>query len=225
MAPRIAPLTEILRLNTRLFRNCLEGVTDEKAATRPSASTNSAAFVAAHVAQSRFYLLTRLGTDQRNPIAAYLEGARGIDDVKRFPPLDEIQRAWTAASHALRDRLDRMTAAELDAPLASPFPLPVSNPTALSLLTFFVQHESYHIGQLALLRKHAGLMILRRTVLTSAAIILGMFGPLLAQEPVQRHTYVLVHGAWGAGWDWRPVSDILTSRGHRRGLSAGCWAD
>lgn len=157
MDPRIAPLTEILRLNTKLFRNCLEGVTDEKAAMRPSASTNSAAFVATHVTEARFYLPKVLGDEHPSPIAAYLEGARGIDDVKRFPPLAEIQRAWTTASHALRERLDRMTAAELDASIACPFPLPISDPTALSLLTFFVQHDSYHVGQLALLRKHAGL--------------------------------------------------------------------
>jgi uncharacterized damage-inducible protein DinB len=156
MDPRIVPLTEILRLNTKLFRNCLEGVTDEKAAMRPSASTNSAAFVAVHVTEARFFLLKMLGAEQASPIAAYLEGAGGIDDVKRFPSLDEIRRAWTTASHALRDRLDRMTAAELDASIASPFPLPMTNPTALSLLTFLVQHDSYHIGQLAFLRKHAG---------------------------------------------------------------------
>lgn len=98
-----------------------------------------------------------LGAEQPSPIAAYLEGARGIDDVEQFPPLVEIQRAWTTASHARRDRLDRMTAVELDAPIASPFPLPISNPTSLSLLTFLVQHDSYHIGQLAFLRKQAGL--------------------------------------------------------------------
>jgi hypothetical protein len=39
MDPRIAPLTEILRLNTRLFRNCLDGISDEMAVMRPSAST------------------------------------------------------------------------------------------------------------------------------------------------------------------------------------------
>lgn len=157
MDPRIPPLTEILRLNTRLFRNCLDGVTDEKAAMRPSASTNSAAFVAAHVVEARFFLLEMLGADEPSPLAPYLEGARSIDDVKGFPPLAEIQRAWTTASHALRNRLDNMTAAELDAPIVSPIPLPIRDPTALSLLTFFVQHDSYHIGQLALLRKHAGL--------------------------------------------------------------------
>jgi len=36
--------------------------------------------------------------------------------------------------------------------------------------------------------------------------------PALAQ---QHHTYVLVHGAWGGGWDWRAVDSMLTARGHR----------
>lgn len=39
-------------------------------------------------------------------------------------------------------------------------------------------------------------------------------GSSQAQEAAPRRTYVFVHGAWGGGWDWRPVSDILTSRGH-----------
>ena len=28
-----------------------------------------------------------------------------------------------------------------------------------------------------------------------------------------RLTYVIVHGAWGGGWDWRRVDSILTARG------------
>jgi uncharacterized damage-inducible protein DinB len=155
--PRITPLTEILRMNTTLFRNCLDGVTDEMAGMRPSSATNSAAFVATHLTEARFYLLQMLGTKQTSPLAAYVKNARGIDDVKQFPSMTEIQDAWTTASHALRDRLAAMTPAELDAAISCPFPLPISDPTALSLLTFFVQHDSYHIGQLALLRKHVGL--------------------------------------------------------------------
>ena len=161
MDPRIGPLTEILRLNTKLFRNCLDGVSDEHAAMRPSASTNSAAFVAAHLTDSRFYLLKALGAEQANPLAEYLQDAHSIDDVKRVPPLAEIQRAWTTASRALRDKLDSMTAAELDAQIESPFPM--ENPTPLSLLAFLVQHDSYHIGQLALLRKHVGLPAMNNT--------------------------------------------------------------
>ena len=100
MDPRITPLTEILRMNTKLFRNCLDGVTEEMAGMRPSSTTNNAAFVATHLAEARIYLLQMLGSKLTNPFAAYAENARGIDDVKQFPAMTEIQGAWTAVSHA-----------------------------------------------------------------------------------------------------------------------------
>jgi len=31
----------------------------------------------------------------------------------------------------------------------------------------------------------------------------------------EKNTYVLVHGAWGGGWDWRPVDDLLTADGNK----------
>jgi hypothetical protein len=55
------------------------------------------------VAEARFFLLKMLGAEHPSPLAAYLEGARSIEDVKRFPPVAELQSAWTTASHALRD--------------------------------------------------------------------------------------------------------------------------
>jgi pimeloyl-ACP methyl ester carboxylesterase len=32
--------------------------------------------------------------------------------------------------------------------------------------------------------------------------------------PAQADTYVLVHGAWGGGWAWKAVDQLLTQRGH-----------
>jgi pimeloyl-ACP methyl ester carboxylesterase len=29
----------------------------------------------------------------------------------------------------------------------------------------------------------------------------------------QKYTYVIVHGAWGGGWDWKHVADLLTTDG------------
>jgi uncharacterized damage-inducible protein DinB len=155
MDARITSLADILRLNTRLFRNCLDGVTDAQAAVRPAPDTNNAAFVAAHLADSRFYLLNLLGAERQNPLARYLAAGRGLDDLEALPSMAETLSAWSEVSHALRDRLDAMTAAELDQTVSVRFPMP--NPTLLSALTFLVQHDSYHIGQLALLRRHAGL--------------------------------------------------------------------
>ncbi len=155
MDARIVPLADILKLNTRLLRNCLDGVPDEKAAVRPSPDTNSATFIAAHLTDARFYLLKMLGVSHPNPIAAFLAGAKSIDEIKELPSLDQVQEAWSDVAHALRDRLESITAVELDAPVDTRFPMP--NATLLGVLTFLVQHDSYHIGQLAMLRKHAGL--------------------------------------------------------------------
>jgi uncharacterized damage-inducible protein DinB len=159
MDARITSLADILRLNTRLYRNCLESLTEEQAAVRPSPATNNAAFVAAHLAESRFFLLRVLGGGRPSPLAPYLEGARSIDELKRQPPLTEVLAAWTVAAHALRERLDALTAADLDGPCAERFP--AAGQTMLGALTFLVQHDSYHIGQLSLLRKYAGLPAMR----------------------------------------------------------------
>lgn len=159
MESRIAPLAEILRLNTVLFRNCLDGLSDEQAAARPSSATNSAAFVAAHLASSRFFLLKTLGVAEKDPLAPYLEGRKGIDEIAQLPSLREIEAAWTQGAHLLRDRLDALTAADVDAPSSVGFPL--ANGTLLGTLTFLVQHDSYHLGQLSLLRKYCGLPAMR----------------------------------------------------------------
>ena len=159
MDTRIAPLADILRLNTVLFRNCLDGLSDEQAVVRPSNATNSAGFIAAHLASSRFFLLKTLGADAPDPLAAYLDGRKGIDDCAQLPSLREISAVWTQGAHLLRDRLTLLTPADLDGPSSLKFPL--ANGTLLATLTFLVQHDSYHVGQLSLLRKYAGLPAMR----------------------------------------------------------------
>jgi uncharacterized damage-inducible protein DinB len=159
MEHRIAPLAEILRLNTVLFRNCLDGLSDDQAAIRPTSATNSPAFIAAHLASSRFFLLKTLGVEAADPLAPYLDGRKGIDEIAQLPPLHEVDAAWTLGAHLLRDRLDSLTAADLDAPSSLKFPL--ANGTLLGTLTFLVQHDSYHLGQLSLLRKYCGLPAMR----------------------------------------------------------------
>ena len=49
------------------------------------------------------------------------------------------------------------------------------------------------------------------------AAAIGVAAPSGAQdaaEPEYEGTVVLVHGAWGGGWDWRPVDRMLTERGY-----------
>ena len=39
--------------------------------------------------------------------------------------------------------------------------------------------------------------------------------PATASPDHQRFTYVIVHGAWGGGWDWKHVDQLLTADGHK----------
>jgi len=48
-------------------------------------------------------------------------------------------------------------------------------------------------------------------VLAALLTALVIASPLPAQK---RNTYVIVHGAWGGGWDWRAVDSLLTRDGH-----------
>ncbi len=52
---------------------------------------------------------------------------------------------------------------------------------------------------------------------TLALAMLLVPSSLLAQRRAAAtpKTYVIVHGAWGGGWDWRGVDSALTARGHR----------
>ena len=155
MDPRVKPLAEILRLNTRLLVNCLDGLTDQSAQVRHGEGVNSATFIAAHVADSRFYLLRTLGGARDNPLSVYLDKASSIDEITELPSLDSIRDAWSGVSADLDAVLDAATAEELELPVKARFP--GVDATRLGALTFLVQHDSYHVGQLALLRKPAGL--------------------------------------------------------------------
>jgi uncharacterized damage-inducible protein DinB len=155
MDPRIAPLAGILRLNDRLYANCLDGLTEVQCHERPSEATNSAAFVAAHMAESRYWGLTILKAERVNPLEKYIGKWKGIDEITTWPSLEEIKSAWAEATKALEQRLAAITPAELDA--ASGSQMPLEDSSVLGLFAFMVQHDSYHLGQLSLLRKRAGL--------------------------------------------------------------------
>ena len=151
----LPPLLASFRLNTRLYLNCLEGMDDETARRRIDGRTNSAAFIALHLVDARHLTARVLGMELENPFAAMLESVRGIDDLPRIPPLDEIRRAWVEVSDAVERRLAGLTQEELQAP--SPQRFPVDDGTLAGGICFLTTHDSYHVGQMALLRKHLGL--------------------------------------------------------------------
>jgi uncharacterized damage-inducible protein DinB len=154
MEPRVAPLAAVFDLNTDLLLNCLDGLSQAEAQRRLDGGGNSVIFLAAHLADTRHFLLGRLGPPLPNPLSRYLADAQRIEDIGEWPTLDEVRRAWLAVSAQLSEVLDRLDPETLEKPGAHRFPIPDTTP--LGMLAFLAQHDSYHVGQAAFIRRQLG---------------------------------------------------------------------
>ena len=155
MDPRLAPLADTLHLNTRLLTNCLAGVDDALALRRITPVTNSMAFLVAHLTDARHFLADFLGAPLANPLTGVLEYGKGQDDIGELPPLADLLAAWHGISAHLVEVLPAVGAERLDA--ASGLRFPIEDRSLLGSVAFLVQHDSYHLGQLSLLRRAFGL--------------------------------------------------------------------
>jgi uncharacterized damage-inducible protein DinB len=154
MNPSLVPLHAILALNTRLFRNCFIDVSDEMAGRIITERTNTMIFIALHCLDARVFIAEVAGVSLSHPFPEIASAAR-LADIESYPSLNELLRAWTEVSGGLSRALETVTEAALQA--ASPRRFPGSDGSRRGALSFLVQHESYHIGQLSLLRRIFGL--------------------------------------------------------------------
>ena len=159
MNSRVRPFRNTLRLNTGLMLNCLEGMSDAQANVRVLPSLNSVAFLLAHMTDARHTLLDVLGGSAANPIAPLLANVRGIDDGPTLPHIDVLADAWMRIYHTLNARMASLPPEVVDA--RAPQPYPGGDASVLGALAFLTQHDSYHLGQVALLRKALGLPVMR----------------------------------------------------------------
>lgn len=147
-------LASLIRLNTRLFLNCLDGVSHSHAIERPNGRTNSLAFLGCHLVDSRHILAAQLGIEQLNPFADRLRAIERIEQMESFPSIVEITAAWRSLAPLLADCVEGLSPSELRVPSRARFP--VDDPSVAGMVAFLIQHEAYHIGQMALIRKFFG---------------------------------------------------------------------
>jgi uncharacterized damage-inducible protein DinB len=154
MDTRVVPLAMLYQLNTDLLINCLDGLSDDEAQTRLEAGGNSIAFLASHLADSRHFLVSRLEHPLTNPLARYLADVRSIEEIRQWPSVDEIRSAWLGVSAHLQTVLSHLSEAQLSK--ANIHRFPVEDTSRLGMIAFMVQHDSYHLGQVAFLRRQLG---------------------------------------------------------------------
>jgi uncharacterized damage-inducible protein DinB len=154
MEPQLAPLAAILDLNTDLLLNSLEGLSEADGETRLPGGGNGIKFLAAHLTDSRPFLADRLGQPLANPLTTYLAKAQSIEDISSWPSLPALREVWSRVSAHLSSVLAGVSAADLARQHSHRFPVP--DRSQLGLITFLVQHDSYHVGQAAFVRRQLG---------------------------------------------------------------------
>ena len=153
MDPRIAPLAELLRINRKLFSNCLDGLDEDQAMLRPAPDANSAAYVAAHMVESRYYRLASSAPSGK-PLGDRV-GWKSLIEITALPSLDEVKAAWGRRQRGARQapaRNDRRR------PIHRSNPVSHRGPRHHSACSrFWCSTDKLHLGQLSLLRKTCGL--------------------------------------------------------------------
>ena len=155
MTPALAPWADLFRLNTKLFRNTLANLDEVDATARPNEHTNSAAFIGGHLVETRAWMGRYLGLDTQAPFGGVLEHATSLEQITELPTVAQIRLQWETVSAVVSAGLEQLTSEQLAGPGTQKFPGVA--PTLLGGIAFLLQHESYHIGQLAYLRKFLGL--------------------------------------------------------------------
>ncbi|HEY7682130.1 MAG TPA: DinB family protein [Gemmatimonadales bacterium] len=161
MHPAVTSLAAILRLNTELLLNCLDDLDDEAAQHRGTPTTNNIAFLVTHLIDSRHFMAELLGAPRPSPFSPAIARARCLDDVPELPSLTELADRWEAISAHVAVHVERLDTAQLARAARA---LPGSDGTLLGNLAFLAQHESYHLGQIALLRRQLGLPAMSYTL-------------------------------------------------------------
>lgn len=151
---QLKPVLHLFKLNTHLLKNSIEGITDEKAAIRLNENTNNIAFILLHLLGSRQYIAKIIGLNIEIPGSEKYANAKKAEDITDFPKMEEMAKAWQDASDKILSALKSMSEESLLAD--SLVPLPGMDKSVLNALTFFMQHDAYHLGQIAFIRKYLG---------------------------------------------------------------------
>ncbi len=154
MEPCVLSLHKTITLNTVLFNNVLRNVDNKTAQKLLSDSTNSIIYIALHMIDGRYYILDYLGITLDSKFKELLSDIKSIVELDKFPPLKTVLEDWKKTSELLLKKMSSLKTEELQK--KSPVSFPIMDNTVLGGVSFLIHHETYHLGQLGILRKHFG---------------------------------------------------------------------
>lgn len=147
------PIAMIFAFNHDLVLRALAGLTDDELWRAPSERNNAMLWIAGHVAQTRGQVLGFLGEPADTGWGTLFDRGATIGNVDQYPSPADIERVMRDVSSRLRAKLVSLQDEFLARPVTMQIP---GTKTVADELAFFALHDSYHVGQLAYIRKALG---------------------------------------------------------------------
>ena len=154
MDPCITPLSELFAINNQLFPRALEDICEDDLYKRPGGRSNSIIWLAGHLTGARYLLANLLRVNEEFPYEGIFNRGTKPPSDDQLPKPDEIKAAWDGISDKLMAKLESVTDEELMT--TSPMEFPTKDETILGAVAFMALHESYHVGQMAYVRRLLG---------------------------------------------------------------------
>ena len=163
MSELILPVVTLFRFNSELLSLTLADVSPEGANRRlKEGQGSSIAYLTGHLMSSRYGLMKTLGAAREKPFKELFGAGVGSKDAPDYPPFDKLRKSWTDTSKRFHAALDAIDAEQALAPGPDSFPIP--DQTLRGNLTFIAWHESYHVGQIGIMRTEMGYRSMRQAL-------------------------------------------------------------
>jgi uncharacterized damage-inducible protein DinB len=144
----------IFKLNNGLVARSLDGLSDEEVWRRPDGGGNPIGWILGHATASRATLLGRLGHPFDLAWGARFSRGSGLEAAAAYPARAAIEAGWNETHGRMRDAFAALTDARLaDQPQGPPLP---GVKSLADVIAFYAFHESYHVGQVAYVRRLLG---------------------------------------------------------------------
>jgi hypothetical protein len=158
MENQISPLLEGIaaqyNLQTRLFNNVLNGITDEQAHVRMGGNTNHMAWMAGHLVSTRYSVVNGMSVVEAEPFADLFANQKGLDEQVTYPAIAEQVKYWNHITPMFMQALQHMPEAALLAD--GPAPVPTGK-RLIDFIAFLAHHEAYTIGQMGIIRRYVNM--------------------------------------------------------------------
>jgi uncharacterized protein YndB with AHSA1/START domain len=154
LPPALAPLALQLKYNTGLIKSVLADLTPAELWHRPGDRNNPILWLFGHIVATRAELAGVLGARLDTGWGEKFARGAKLADQTAYPPIQEIERVNRDVVEQLKAKFAVLTDAQLSGP-----PTDAHMPGVKTLadqIAGYTFHESYHVGQMAYVRKALG---------------------------------------------------------------------